>query len=136
MKYQLILTLLLVFGFISNVQSQPYVIVNTDDYIIPKSDIEDIFLLKLPTINGQKITIFIKSISSVEHDLFVYEWLYLSKSMYKRRIRYANKVNLKEVNNDVDMVLSVSNTPNSIGYIDDIRIINGRKNIAIYKLEH
>lgn len=71
--------------------------------------------------NGEPITVYIKPINSIEHMIFITEWLGISKYRYKKMLKkqiYSGKSNsVKEVMSDEEMVQAVLDTPYSIGYL-------------------
>jgi len=85
--------------------------------------------------DGSKITVFIKPINSVEHKFFVFNWLRMTHNAYKTKLERetysGNSIGLIEVKSDVDMLIRVANTQDSIGYIDNKLLIRGVKNVKI-----
>lgn len=73
--------------------------------------------------NGEKITVFIKPINSVEHSIFAHEWLgvsiYRYKKILKKEIYSGQTSSVREVLSDVEMIRSILTTPYSIGYLTD-----------------
>lgn len=89
--------------------------------------------------DGSKITVMIKPLDSVEHKYFVTEWLGITNTRYKRMLEsevYAGATTPPVVvNSDEEMMLKISTTPNSIGYIDRKLVIRGEKNVKILTLD-
>lgn len=73
--------------------------------------------------NGQKITVFIKPINSIEHSVFSNDILGISVYRYKKILKkhvYSGKSgSVKEVLSDNEMIRLVTTTPFSIGYLTD-----------------
>ena len=72
---------------------------------------------------GEKITVFIKPVNSVEHSIFAHEWLgvsvYRYKKILKKQIYSGQTSSVREVLSDTEMVRSILTTPYSIGYLSD-----------------
>lgn len=81
--------------------------------------------------DGQLITVFIKPINSIEHKDFVQSWLNMSNSKYKQELEkqtYSGKsLSVVEVDSDAEMVLKISSTIGSIGYINYGVVINTKQ---------
>lgn len=73
--------------------------------------------------NGEKITVFIKPINSVEHSIFALEWLGMSvyryKKILKKQIYSGQTSSVIVVMSDTEMIRSILTTPFSIGYLTD-----------------
>lgn len=103
-----------------------------------------IFTRKQKTWNtGENIIVYIKPINSFEHSIFLSEWLGVSRYRYKKILKrqlYSGKSNsVKEVISDEEMIIAVTTTPYSIGYLFDGTLIysyiNNNENIIIFKYE-
>ena len=88
--------------------------------------------------SGEKITVFVKPLNSIEHKMFVINWLGITNYRYKKLLQqntfsgYASKV--KIIQSDEHMILVISSTPNSIGYTNDIMVLNDDSNITIINI--
>ena len=82
--------------------------------------------------DGSKITVFIKPLNSMEHKVFLLSSLSLTPYKFKvllENIIYSGNNNPPiEVINDDDMLLKLTTTPNSIGYINYSIIVNDNQN--------
>lgn len=83
--------------------------------------------------NSKKITVFTRQLDSVEHKLFVIDVLNLSPFQFRSRLDsviYAGKnTPVVEVTSDEEMLLKLSLTPYSIGYVNSTVMINDKLNI-------
>lgn len=93
--------------------------------------------------SGEKITVYIKPINSLEHLIFVSEWLGISAYRYKKllenNVYSGNSSGVIEVNSDEAMLLAVYSTPNSIGYLNNGTVLYYNNsyinNITVYSNE-
>jgi len=71
--------------------------------------------------DGKRITVFIKPVNSIEHNLFLTSWLGMTKYRYKKllniHIYSGRNTNVKTVSSDTEMLLALRSTPYSIGYM-------------------
>lgn len=78
--------------------------------------------------NGARITVFIRPINSIEHKLFVFQWLHLTNYRYKKLLQQNTfsgiASNVKTVQSDEHMLIIITATPNSIGYVGDYMVLN------------
>lgn len=78
--------------------------------------------------SGQKITVFTRPHNSIEHKLFVMDWLQLTNYRYKKLLKQntfsGNSSSVKIITSDEIMILIVAKTPNSIGYISNNMVLN------------
>jgi len=85
--------------------------------------------------NGARIRVFAKPLNSIEHKYFVMSWLGVSTSKYRQLLEDSNSVDqgskIQEVFSDEEMLLQVSITPNSIGYLDNKLLVKGYSDIKI-----
>ena len=85
--------------------------------------------------SGQKIAVFIKPQSSLEHKLFAISVLNLTPYKYKSMVDnevYTGANNPPtEVDSDEAMIATLSRTPNSIGYVNYSVVINTTNNELI-----
>jgi ABC-type phosphate transport system substrate-binding protein len=85
--------------------------------------------------DGSKIVVFIKPINSLEHKFFVMDWLGVSPTKYKEMLESSvysgDSANVTEVDSDEQMMVVISQTPNSIGYIDNKVLLRGERNVKI-----
>lgn len=85
--------------------------------------------------DGSRIIVFIKPINSIEHKFFVREWLGVSPTKYNEMLEssvYSGEAtNVTEVTSDEQMMIAISQTPNSIGYIDNKVLVRGERNVKI-----
>ena len=72
--------------------------------------------------NGRTITVFIKPLESIEHKDFVHSMLHMTHFKFSQdlnaRITSGNGVNVIQVSSDEEMLMRISNTPFSIGYVN------------------
>lgn len=104
-----------------------------------------IFTRKQKTWNtGENIIVYIKPINSIEHSIFLSEWLGVSRYRYKKILNkqlYSGKSNgVKEVTSDEEMLIAITTTPYSIGYLFDGTLLysyvnDNNENIIIIKYE-
>ena len=77
--------------------------------------------------NGKRIHVFVKPINSIEHNSFLFQWLGISTYRYKKLLNvqvYSGKnSNVKEVHSDAEMLMVLSSTPYSIGYMTNGDIV-------------
>jgi ABC-type phosphate transport system substrate-binding protein len=73
--------------------------------------------------SGEKITVYIKPMNSIEHSIFTIDWLGISVFRYKRLLKrevYSGETSdVSIVLTDLDMLTAITNTPYSIGYLSD-----------------
>ena len=71
--------------------------------------------------NGERIHVFTKPVNSVEHRMFLNQWLGISTYRYKKLLnvqKYSGRnTGVQIVNSDNEMVVSLKNTPYAIGYV-------------------
>jgi hypothetical protein len=134
MKYYIFLLGLMIYS--NNGYSQPHIITNI--HTLNEADcgiIENIFENKIREVNGLKVTVFIKPMGSVEHRTFLMRWFKIFPFRYKKILETLSlsgkDVEYIEVQTDAEMVLRVSSTINSIGYIDDAKYVQDKKSIKI-----
>ena len=88
--------------------------------------------------SGQKIVVYIQHINSIEHRIFLSEWLGISsyryKKILKREVFSGNSHNVREVSSDDEMILSILTTPYSIGYLMNGQILYSYVNSDSTKL--
>jgi len=84
---------------------------------------------------GAKITVFIRPINSIEHKLFVLQWLNLSNYRYKKLLQQNTfsgiSSSVKTIISDEQMMIIIKSTPNSIGYVGDYMVWNDDSEITI-----
>lgn len=84
-------------------------------------------------LNGGKITVFTRVLDSVEHKMFVIDVLNLSPYQFKSKLDGAiysgNNTPVIEVSSDEEMLLKLSLTPYSIGYINSTVMVNDKLNV-------
>jgi ABC-type phosphate transport system substrate-binding protein len=110
-----------------------------DAYDIHK--LTDIFTRKLIRweADGGKITVFVYPLNSITHKAFVFEWLGLTNYRYKKMLQqntfsgYASSVRI--VSSDEQMMLTITTTPNSIGYISNYMVFNNDSKISIISID-
>ena len=77
--------------------------------------------------NGNRIHVFTKPVNSVEHRLFLTQWLGISSYRYKKLLnvqKYSGKNSgVRIVFSDHEMMVSLLNTPYAIGYVGDGTIV-------------
>jgi ABC-type phosphate transport system substrate-binding protein len=130
---ELALVLLLVFP---NVNVDSAVIYNQTDKYQNEPALLNIFTKKSKYwLDGSKIVVFIKPVNSIEHKYFVRDWLGVSPTRYKEMLEssvYSGEAtNVTEVDSDEQMMIAISQTPNSIGYIDNKVLVRGERNVKI-----
>lgn len=133
--YQLILT---IFLLVANPQPTK----SSDVSIVANDTVSDVKLSRLELIriftknqkfwsDGHKITVFTKPISTLEHKMFVVTVLNLTLFKYKTLLESAvysgQNTNIIEVDSDEEMLIRLSNTPYSIGYINYTIVANKNK---------
>lgn len=120
-----------------SLEVNPIVIANhSTEEISSATKLSDIFTRKQKYwMDGSKITVFIKPINSVEHKMFVMEWLQMSHFKYKEKLGHetfsGNNSNVIEVKSDGEMLAKVAITANSIGYIDNKILVRGERDVKI-----
>lgn len=84
--------------------------------------------------NGQKITVFTRPLNSIEHKLFVIYWLGLTHYRYKKLLKQNTfsgaASSVKTITSDEIMLLTITKTPNSIGYISKFMVLNNDSTIT------
>ena len=72
---------------------------------------------------GKRITVFIKPMNSIEHSVFLTNWLGMTKYRYKKllniNIYSGRNTNVKIVDSDAEMLLALQSTPFAVGYLTD-----------------
>lgn len=91
--------------------------------------------------NGKEITVFTRPFDSIVHKNFVWEWFQLTNYKYKRLLKSrtytGEESGVKIVSSDEEMLLKVSLTPFSIGYLSSLHTFAVRgntKNVVILEL--
>lgn len=83
--------------------------------------------------NGEKITVFVKPLNSIEHATFASEWLGITVYKYKKILKraiYSGKVgDVKVVLSDYAMLEAIMSTPYSIGYLSDGSLLYSIPNV-------
>jgi ABC-type phosphate transport system substrate-binding protein len=134
MKLKKLLAFCICFFLSSNTQTSTQLII-TPEYqpmIIDKTIVVKIFTKKVTHwADGQLITVFIKPINSIEHRDFVQHWLNMSNSRYKQELEsqtYTGRaINVVEVDSDGEMLIKISSTIGSIGYVNYGLVVNSKQ---------
>lgn len=89
--------------------------------------------------SGQKISVFIKPLNSLEHKIFSINILNLSPYKYKSltdSVVYSGSNNPPtEIESDEQMLSMLARTPNSIGYVNYSIVINNDNHLMSIKIE-
>ncbi len=89
--------------------------------------------------SGQKISVFIKPLNSLEHKIFSINILNLSPYKYKSltdSVVYSGSNNPPtEIESDEQMLSILAKTPNSIGYVNYSIVINNDSRLMTIKVE-
>jgi hypothetical protein len=84
--------------------------------------------------NGKKIVVFTRRLDTIEHKMFVIDVLNLTPFQFKSKLNdvifSGQNTPVVETTSDEDMLLKISMTPYSIGYINSTVIINDRLNVV------
>lgn len=67
--------------------------------------------------NGEKITVFIKPVKTLEHKDFTYSILGISPTKFNELLNAKNK-RVFNVSSDEEMIMKILQTPGSIGYVN------------------
>jgi hypothetical protein len=107
---------------------------------IDNADIVSIFTRKqLFWPNGYKTVVFTKPLDSIEHKLFTINVLNLTPYRYKTIldgvVYSGNNSTIIEVASDNEMVLKLSSTPYSIGYINNLVMVHYNNGVVKIKYE-
>jgi len=88
--------------------------------------------------NGERIHVFIKPVNSIEHRLFLTQWLGITTYRYKKLLKvqlYSGRNSgVQIVNSDQQMMVSLLQTPYAIGYMADgtvMQNINGELELVV-----
>lgn len=127
MKKFLLLLLLL-----NSMQVQSAVIINHKGGWKGRPSLLSIFSLQSTKWeDSQPITVFVAPLNSIQSKLFAISVLNISITFYKKLIENAayekgDKFYVTEVETDKKMYELVANTPNSIGFIDDLSLVKDK----------
>jgi len=88
--------------------------------------------------NGERIHVFTKPVNSIEHRIFLAQWLGITTYRYKKLLKvqlYSGKNSgVRIVNSDQQMMVSLLRTPYAIGYMADgtvIQNVNGELELVV-----
>lgn len=102
---------------------------------LTNQDVLLIFTGQITKIKGKNITIITFDRTAIQHQIFVYQILGMTTYQYESSLNrqiYTGKISSpREVKSDQEMINAIKNTPNSIGYLSDRRIIRNEKNIVV-----
>lgn len=104
-------------------------------------ELKGIFTRKITRwrVSGENIVVFVKPLNSVEHKEFVIEWLGLTNYRYKKLLKQnifsGTASSVKIIRSDEQMLLVISVTPNSIGYISNYMVWNNDSTIIKLTLD-
>lgn len=88
---------------------------------------------------GDRITVFIRPINSIEHKTFVLRWLNLTNYRYKKLLQQNTfsgaASNVKTIRSDEQMIIIIKSTPNSIGYVGDYMVLNDDSKITVITVD-
>ena len=134
--------LLLLLLFYSTCLAEPTVVASQS---VPSASINHQELVRIFTRkemfwpSGQKISVFIKPVNSIEHKIFTINILNLSPYKYKNlteSVIYAGSNNPPtEIQTDEQMLSVLERTPNSIGYVNYSIMFNKDDRLVTIKVE-